>query len=144
MRALIDEWRALDVSRPALRRFGLAVGGVLLGVAAVVLWRRGYTATPLVWGLGGAGGALVVLGAVAPGLLRPLYRVWMGLALVLGFVMTHVILAVLFYAVVTPIGLVMRAFGHDPLQRRRDPAAPTYWQPKTYDDPSPRRLEKYY
>ncbi len=144
LRMLWQEIREIDTSRKALRSFGWVVGAVLLGIAAVVWWRRDWTATGAVVWLGGIGGALVALGLLAPALLRPLYRVWMALAVVLGFVMTRVILTLVFYLVLTPIGLLLRLFGKDPLHRRLDPNAPSYWLEKTYDDESPERLEKYY
>ncbi len=62
--------------------------------------------------------------------LRPFYHVWMLLAAVLGYVNTHILLAVIFYTMFTVTGLVMRAFGRDPLRlkafgrRRTDPHHP--------------------
>ena len=94
--------------------------------------------------LGGLGAALTVLGLTTPVVLKPVYRVWMALAVVLGFVMTRVILTVVYYLVMTPIGLVMRLLGKDPLDRRPDPGAASYWIEKTYPDDSKERLEKYY
>ena len=79
-----------------------------------------------------------------PVILKPVYRVWMTLAVVMGFIMTRVILSVVYYLVMTPIGLAMRLFGKDPMHRRIDPEASSYWIEKSYDDESPERLEKYY
>jgi hypothetical protein len=144
LRALADEVRGLDHSPKALRRFGLVVGGVFLGIAAVGAWRSGWTLGPGLTALAGVGGALVAVGLVAPALLRPVFFVWMGLAVVLGSIMTRVLLTVVFVLAVVPIGLGLRLVGKDLLHRRPDPEAPSYWLPKTYDDPSPARLEKYY
>ncbi|HYE57215.1 MAG TPA: SxtJ family membrane protein [Rhodothermales bacterium] len=130
MREILTEWRHLDVSRAALRRFGRTVGLVFLALGAFVLWRRGWTLTPLPGTLLSVGAVLVGLGLAAPTLLRPVYRVWMLLAFALGFVMTRVLLTVVFFGVVTPIGLLRRALGHDPMRRKRDPAASTYWLPR--------------
>jgi hypothetical protein len=63
---------------------------------------------------------------VAPMALRPVYRGWMRLARVLNRVMTPLILAVLFYGLFTPVALVMKLIGRDPLRRKLDPAADTY------------------
>ena len=97
-----------------LRKFGLTVGGVFLVLGAVSRW-RGHTTPPLVFWT--VGGALVVPGALAPRLLAPVERAWMRFAEVLGHVNARVILTVLYWVVVTPIGLVLRAF-RDPLDRR--------------------------
>lgn len=144
IRAVAEEVRALDTGRAALRRFGLAVGGVFLAIGAVVVWRSGWTLGPAATVLGGLGGALMALGLVAPPLLRPVYLGWMGLAFVLGFVMTRVILTVVFVGLVIPIGLVLRLVGKDLLDRRLDRGAASYWREKRYRDASPARLEKYY
>lgn len=144
LQTLATEIRALDTSKRSLRSFGYVVGLVLLGIALFVLWRRDWAATSVVYGLGSIGGLLVVLGLVAPLILRPIYKVWMALALALGYVMTRVLLTTVFFLIMTPIGLLMRLFGKDPMHRRLDPDVASYWIEKTYPDESPRRLEKYY
>ena len=137
-----DEVRALDPSPQALRQFGLVVGGVLAAVAGLLAWRRGVS--PVVWGLGGVGGLLVVAGLVAPVALRPVRRVWMGAAFVMGAVMTRVILTVAWALIFVPIGLVLRAVGKDPLQRRLDPDAETYWIKREDGGPDRDQLERYF
>lgn len=138
------EIRALDASAPALRRFGLAVGGVFALLGAVGAWRSGGDPSPLAWGLLLGGGLLVLLGLVAPVVLRPVFRVWMAGALAMGFVMTRVILTLALVVVFTPVALVFRLIRRDPLHRRPDPDAVTYWIPRD-DGPSGRdRLERMY
>ncbi len=144
MHVLREELLALDAGKKALRSFGVVVGAVLLGIAVVVAWRNGWTVTPAAGWLAGLGGALVVLGGLAPRLLRPVYYLWMALALVMGFVMTRVLLTLVFFLLITPIGLVMRLAGKDPMHRRPDPDADSYWIEKDYIDDSAERLEKYY
>lgn len=139
-----QEIQNLDLSRKSLRSFGYGVGTVLIGIALVVLWRRGWTLGAIVYGLGGIGAVLVLMGLLAPAMLRPVYRVWMALALVLGYVMTRVVLTLVFFLLVTPIGLVLRALGKDPLQRDVDTSASSYWIAKEEATSSPVRLEKYY
>lgn len=138
------EFLALDMGRKSLRSFGLVVGAVLLGIAGVVCWRQGWTVPRAALWLAAPGGLLVLLGLVAPLLLRPAYRLWMGLALVLGFVMTRVLLTAVFLLTILPLGLVFRLIGKDPLDRKIDRTVPSYWRPKEYHDPSPKRLERYF
>ena len=144
MNTLWEEVKAIDTSKKALRSFGWVVGGVLLLIAAVLWWRNDWTTTTTTYVLGGLGSALAVLGLTVPTVLLPLYRVWMALAVVLGFIMTRVILTIVYYLVMTPIGLLMRLFGKDPMHRRLDPDASSYWIKKTYTDSSKERLEKYF
>ena len=141
MLAVRDEIRALDTSPRALRQFGVVVGGVFVAIAAVVWWRGGAG-----WalGLGGVAAPLVALGLAAPRALRVPYLAWMGLAVVLGFVTSRVLLTAVFVLIVTPTGLALRALGRGPLALRPDPAAGTYWHARDAAPPDPGRFERYY
>lgn len=144
LHAIAEEMRALDMSRPALRNFGLVVGGVLVGIGAVIVWRHAWTLTPWAMGFGGVGAVLVLLGLALPVALRPVYRVWMGLAVVLGFVMTRVLLTLVFVLLVIPIGLALRLAGKDLLRLRLDPEAESYWVPRDSPDSAAERFKRYY
>ena len=85
---------------------------------------RGY-AIVLYVGLGGI--ALLLSGLLYPKMLKPLYNSWMIIALTIGFVMSRILLAVLFYLVFTPVGLFMRMLNKDPLDRKSDPSVDSYW-----------------
>ena len=137
---LRDEIRAIPVTPGKLRSFGLLIGGVLGLIAAVVYWRGGAGALALLSG----GVALAVIGLARPAWLRCVYIPWMGLALVLGFVMTRVLLTLVFVALFVPMGLLMRAFGRDPLKRTLDRSAPSYWTRRSRDDTVREHLERYY
>lgn len=141
MHPILQEWHELDTGRKALRSFGFVVGGVFVGIALFMLWRKAWLPGTAVYLLGGVGGMLSLLGGIAPMLLRPVYRVWMLLAVVLGFVMTRVLLTLVFVLAILPIGLLRRLAGADDMRRR--PAA-TYWLPYLSAPPSKERLEKYY
>ncbi len=144
LRAIAEEIRALDTGRKALRSFGVVVGGVFVGIAALAVWRHEGMLTPWAAGLGGVGAALVLLGLVAPAALRLVYQVWMGLAVVLGFIMTRVLLTVVFVLLVVPIGLVLRLLGKDLLRLHIDRQAESYWLPKEPAGPAAERLRRYY
>jgi hypothetical protein len=104
-----------------LRKFGLTVGGVFLLIAAYSLWRDRDTVAMVA---GGMGGVLAGLGAVAPTLLGPAYRGWMGLALLLSRVTTPIFMGIVYFVVITPIALIMRGLGRNPLlANRRDGSA---------------------
>lgn len=109
-------------SESQLRQFGL-----IAAVAAPILgwfWTASSVATLLT-----AGGALAVLGLWKPQSLR---WIFVGLSLAafpFGWLVSELFLWCLFYCVVLPTGLVCRLMGHDPLQRKLDPKAPSYWQP---------------
>jgi hypothetical protein len=89
------------------------------------------------------GATLVASGLIVPRILVWPNRLWMGLAEALSFVMTRLILAVVFFALVTPIGLFRRLVGGDPLNRRAA-SAESYWKPYVSRRGDPRHYEKMY
>ena len=111
-------------SRAELRRFGLTVGGALLLLALASRW-RGHVLPPRV--LAAAGVLLVVPGLIAPMALAPVQRGWMRAATLLGEVNSRIILTVLFYLVIAPVGLVLRTFVRDPLDRSLRDEKPSNW-----------------
>lgn len=123
------------------RDFGLLVGGVLLALGGWWFYRGKYTA------LSGlllvVGTTLALAGALRPKLLVVPNRLWMGMAEAMGFVMTRVILGVVFFLFVTPIGLVRRLFGGDPLGRRAG-RTESYWKPYTERRKNSKHYEKMY
>mgnify|MGYP003330419467 CR=1 FL=1 len=72
-------------------------------------------------------GTFIGLGLIIPIILKPIYIVWMVFAVVLGWFMTRVILSLLFYVIITPIGLIMRAFGKDFLDIKKQALKGSYW-----------------
>lgn len=99
------------------RRFGLTVGAAFWVIAAISLW-RGHEIPPLI--LGALGSALVVGGLVVPGRMGPVYDRWMAFAVAISKVTTPIFMGVVYYLVLTPTGLIMRLFGHRPLEAESD------------------------
>ncbi|MEQ9641529.1 MAG: SxtJ family membrane protein [Alphaproteobacteria bacterium] len=82
--------------------------------------------TPHWWALVVAA-VFLALALALPAVLAPLNRLWMKFGLLLHRIVSPLIMGLLFYGVVTPIGMLMRATGKDPMQRRREPEAESYW-----------------
>lgn len=97
-----------------LRSFGLIVGGVFLAIGLWPILFRGED--PRLWSLG-IGGALVGLGVVAPMSLKQVHRGWMKVGHVLGAINTRIILGIIYYGLITPMGLAMRLMGKDSMHR---------------------------
>jgi hypothetical protein len=114
-----------------------AFGFVFAAVFAVIgAWPLLSSAQVRWWALALAG--LFALAALAfPSLLGPLNRWWMRLGLLLGRIFGPVALGILFYAVFTPTGVLMRLAGKDPLRLRRAPATDTYWIGRQPPGPPP-------
>jgi len=123
------------------RDFGLLVGGVLLALGGWWFYRDKYYVLAHV--LRATGALLLILGAFYPKALVVPNRLWMGMAEAMGYVMTRVILALIFFLVVTPIGLVRRLTGGDPLGRR-GARTESYWKPYTERRSDVKHYEKMY
>lgn len=95
------------------RKFALTLAAAFAALAAL-LWWRGHAAVSG-WLLGVAG-ALVLAGLAAPGHLGPVHRGWMGLAHAISRVTTPLFMGIVYFVVLTPTGLLRRAFGGNPLR----------------------------
>ncbi len=115
------------------RAFGVSVGTVLLLVAAYMLWRE--RVSPAAW-LAAIGALLVILGLTAPKLLKWPSAAWWKVAMALGYVNARVILTIAFLFVLTPIGLIWRLIGRDPLGWRRESWPGWVRYPARYSDRS--------
>jgi hypothetical protein len=134
------QWSDIEFnpSRTMLRQFAALWIAFFGGFA---LWQglvRGNTTLAAVF----AGLALAIgpVGLMRPEWVRPIYVSWMVLAFPIGWTISQVIVGVMFFVVFTPIGLVFRLIGRDPLYLRRDPGRETFWSPK----PAPSNLRRYF
>lgn len=98
------------------RSFGISVGVVLLMIAAFMVWRGRITGAEIT---GSVGAVLLTLGLTYPPLLYYPSKTWWAMAAVLGYVNARIILTIAFLLLLTPIGLIWRAIGRDPLTRKR-------------------------
>ena len=115
------------MTRPRIgnRQFGLTLAALFAAIAAYLWWRHGATLT---WAVI-ASVTFATLAILAPGILLPLNRVWMGLAHRIGVAVNYIVLAFVLYAVLTPVGLVLRTVRGRSMRAKFDPSASTYLQP---------------
>lgn len=106
-----------------LRTFGLMVGGIFSIIGLWPVLFRGDA--PRIWAIS-VGGALVGLGLALPSSLKHIHRIWMKIGHVLGYINTRILLGVIFYGLITPMGGIMRLFGKDSMHRVLVPGADTY------------------
>lgn len=120
---MLEEIRTIKSGDAELREFGVTMAAILVVIGDVALWRGRPFALYLI----AVGIILGAAGMLAPRALKPLQKAWMALGLVLGFFVSRVIMAVLFYVVITPIGLIMKLLGKDVLDERIDKGRASYW-----------------
>ena len=115
-------------SSKELRSFA-AIWLVFFGIiGAWLAWRGSPTMVYLViWGVAFSGG---LLGFAAPAAIRPLYIAWMCLAFPIGWVVSHLLLGLVYFGLLLPTGLLLRLFGYDPMQRKIDRECASYWSPR--------------
>lgn len=136
--ALLDvKWHP---SSSDLRIFAILLWLFLLGMGAAYFYPTLQDTRLLT--LIVAATVILFFGLLFPDFLRPIYLGWMVLAFPIGWCVSHLLMAMTFYLIVTPIGLIMRLVGYDPMHRHFDRSAATYWQ---RHDPSHREdLERYF
>jgi multisubunit Na+/H+ antiporter MnhG subunit len=119
-----EEIKDIKSGKNQLREFGLTMGIILVILGAIALWRG----KPVYLYLLVAAGIFIGFGLGFPKPLKPIHKIWMSFSIIIGFFVSRLILSVLFYAVLTPIGLIMRIFGKDILDQRIDKNKHSYWQ----------------
>lgn len=123
------------------RTFGFVFAG-FFSILTVLKWWKGWTEFGLVW----LGLALVflALALTVPRVLAPLNRLWTKLGLLLHRVVNPIIMGLLFFLVVTPIGLIMRATGKDLLRLKRPKDQKSYWIERTPPGPAPDTMKNQF
>ena len=122
-----------------LRRFGAVLAVAFPAVFCLLLpW---LFSRPIPWWPLAVSGALLALAAVAPAALAPVERVWLRIGHALGFVNTRILLTLLFFLLVLPLGLLLRLMRKLPIERRFDPDAATYRVASAHSD-DPNAMEK--
>ncbi|MEO6185333.1 MAG: SxtJ family membrane protein [Steroidobacteraceae bacterium] len=117
---------ASTIDKPALpsnARFGALFAGVFAAAAAYKFWRGSLPAAAV---LGLVAASFAILSLARPALLTPLNKVWFAFGQLLNRVVSPVVLGILFFLIITPVALIGRLFGRDPLRMRKR-AIPSYW-----------------
>lgn len=111
----------------SLKKFGLTMAVCFALIALVVFIRHRHS--PLAICI--ISFFFLLISLIVPGLLRYVYIIWMKLAFVLGWVNTRILLCIIFYLIFSPLGLIMRIFRIDLLDRRFNCATESYWKAKS-------------
>ena len=137
---IFEEINSIKESKEDLRKFGYTVGIALLVVCGLLFWVGKesyiYFAIP--------GIMLIIAAFIIPAVLKPLNKAWMTLAILLGWVMTRVILTILFYFALTTIGLIAKLFRKDFLDLKIDKSNASYWVKRERKDFKPIDYERQF
>lgn len=120
-----DEIVRLDTSPKNLRKFGVLVGAVFSLLSLWMAYKNQYAIVRVIFGI--AGLFLLSIGLLLPKALKPFYKIWMGSAFAMGWVVSRAILLVVFFVVITPIGVAGRMFGKQFLDIKKNDQREDYW-----------------
>lgn len=134
-----EEYQALDQSPRALRRFGLTIGFVILVLSSLFLWRHRGVGWPLVL----IGAVFLLVAGLIPMTRKGTHSSWIVFSRVLGWIVTRILLTIVFFLVVTPIGLLQRFFGRRAIEVAFRDNTISYWQERT-TSPGPGDYEKQF
>ena len=137
---MFDEIKHIKTGKKDLRSFGVTIGIILLLIAGFLFYKDKESFQIFLY----IAGAFIGFGSIIPIILKPIYIVWMVFAVVLGWFMTRVILSLLFYVIITPIGLVMRTFGKDFLDIKKQAVKGSYWNQRDSNFEKNQNYEKQF
>jgi hypothetical protein len=128
-------------SRKELAWFGLLLLCFCGTIGALLYWKFDVPhVARIVWI---AAAAVTLVYYAVPPIRRPIFVGWMYAAFPIGFVISYVLMAVIYYAVITPIGIMMRILGRDSMYRRFDRDAATYWHERRTDEAQDRYFRQF-
>ena len=106
---MFEELNSIKSSRKDLKNFGITIGFTLLVIGVFLFIRE----KDLFVYFCSIGSILIIISGIAPIILKPIYKIWMIFAVIIGWIMTRVILSVLFFSIITSIGIFTRLIGKD-------------------------------
>ena len=137
---LKEEFRNIKETKKDLGKFGLTVGIVLVMISVLLF----YFGKPSAIYFMAVGVVLILTGLIYPLVLKPINKVWMGLAILIGFVMSRVILTLFFYFVLTPISFLAKKFGKKFIDLKYDKSSDTYWEKRSIIHKKPIDYERQF
>ena len=120
---MVAELKNIKTYNKAIRHFGILFGFIFLIIAGFLFYRVSDLNLTLVL----LGFSFIGLALILPVFLKPCYLLWMFFAVVLGWFMTRLMLGLLFYLIVSPIGLISRLFGKEFLELNKSKLNNSYW-----------------
>ena len=120
---IVLQIKNISTDKSDIQKFGYTIGTILLIVAVFLFFKGKESFQYLII----ISSFFFCFGLISPIILKPLYIIWMVFAVILGWFMTRLILIILFYFILTPIGLVGKLFGQNFLGNNFNSSAKSYW-----------------
>ena len=137
---MFEEIKNIKTGEKDIRIFGITMGIILLIIAAFLFLKEKDSFQLFIY----IAGSFISLGFLIPIILKPIYLVWMIFAVILGWFMTRVIISLLYYIIITPIGLFLRIIGKDLLDLKEQKNKKSYWNIRNSEDEQNQNYEKQF
>ena len=137
---MFEEIKNIKTAKKDIRSFGVTFGIIFLIIAGFLYYQEKNSFQLFIY----LAGSFSFLGLILPIILKPVYMIWMIFAVILGWFMTRVILSLLFYLIITPIGLVLRLRGKDLLDLKEQKNQKSYWNMRNPDKEQNQDYEKQF
>jgi len=124
---MIEEIKNINLDKKEVKKFGFLIGSVLIVISIFMIWKEiSYYQILLIMSA-----AFILSAVIIPKILKPIYKIWMTFAIILGWIMTRVILTILFYLIVTPTGIIGRLFGKQFLDLSWKKSTVSFWNKRS-------------
>jgi len=137
---MLEEIKNIKSEKSDLRKFGITVGIIFMIIAGFLFWKEKESFQIFLT----IGITLFLTAITIPVILKPVYWIWMIFATILGWIMTRVILSLLFFVILTPIGLIARLFGKQFIELKWNKTNSTYWNYRNKDEFEKEKYEKQF
>ena len=137
---MFEEIKNIKTGKKDLRSFGVTFGIIFLIIAGFLYYKEKDSFQLFIY----LAGSFSCLGIILPIMLKPFYMVWMIFAVILGWFMTRVIISLLYYIIITPIGLLLRIIGKDLLDLKEKKNKKSYWNIRNSEDEQNQNYEKQF
>ena len=120
---MIEEIKNIQIKKTDLRKFGITAGFILLIIAGLLFWKENESFHVFLT----IGIILCSLSIALPIILKPIFWIWMICAIVIQWIITRIILSLIYYLIITPVGLIGRLLGKQFLELKWNSNNSTYW-----------------
>ena len=137
---MFEEIKNIKTAKKDIRSFGFTFGIIFLIIAGFLYYQEKDSFQLFIY----LAGSFSFSGIILPIVLKPAYMIWMIFAVILGWFMTRVILSLLFYLIITPIGLFLRILGKDLLDLKEQKNKKSYWNIRNSEEEQNQNYEKQF
>ncbi len=144
---IFSDLRAMDQNRSAMRWFGLLLGAILVVIAGIMVFAGSGDSSRIslkILILAGLGGLSWLLALVKPEWLRPVNTVLLVVSLIIGWIMTRIVLILLFFGMFLPVGILLRLAGKDSMRLKFESGSDSYWIHRSDEPFDPARCRRLF